>query len=85
MELWAYGELVVIALTVSGLFSLAMQQKSQALQVLLRGQTQISELRRRTIQSLEYENAELNVMLRTQEARLRRLASRIEVRKPSNK
>src|SRR3990167_7324474 len=78
MEPWVYGELVILALAVSGLICLVMQQKNLAVHALLTGQTQISELRRRTIIGLEHENAELKAMLRAHEAQLLQLSKRIE-------
>lgn len=78
MEPWVYGELVILALAVSGLICLAMQQKNLAIHALLAGQTQISELRRRTIIGLEHENTELKAMLRAHEAQLIQLSKRIE-------
>jgi hypothetical protein len=47
MEPWVYGELVVLVVAVSGLICRVMQQRNLAIQTLLNGQTQISELRRR--------------------------------------
>jgi len=61
-----------------------MQQKNLAIQTLLSGQTQISELRRRTIIGLEHENAELKAMLRAHEAQLILLSKRIEVSESDN-
>lgn len=78
MEPWVYGELVILALAVSGLICLIMQQKNLAIHALLVGQTHISELRRRTIIGLEHENAELKAMLRAHEAQLLQLSKRIE-------
>jgi len=61
-----------------------MQQKNLAIQTLLSGQTQISELRRRTIIGLEHENAELKAMLRAHEAQLIQLSRRIDVSESDN-
>ena len=58
-----------------------MQQKNLAIQTLLSGQTQISELRRRTIIGMEHENAELKAILRAHVAQLRQLSRRIDVSK----
>lgn len=79
MEPWVYGELVVLTLAVSGLIFRVMQQKNLAIQTLLNGQTQICELRRRTIIGLEQENAELKAMLRAHEAELVQRSRRIEL------
>ncbi|EPZ8364327.1 hypothetical protein ACXW0W_005231 [Pseudomonas aeruginosa] len=57
-----------------------MHQNILVIQTLLSGQTQISELRLRTIIGLEHENAELKAMLRAHEAQLIQLSRRIEVR-----
>ncbi len=84
MEPWVYGELVVLALAVSGLICWVMQQKNLAIQTLLSGQIQISELRRRTIIGLEHENAELKAMLRAHEAQLIQLSRRIDVSESDN-
>ncbi len=56
-----------------------MHQNILVIQTLLSGQTQISELRLRTIIGLEHENAELKAMLRAHEAQLIQLSRRIEV------
>jgi hypothetical protein len=85
MNPWVYGELVVLALAVSGLICLAMRQKNLAIQTLLGGQNRISEIRRRTIIGLEHENAELKAMLRAHEAQMVQLARRIERYESSNK
>lgn len=84
MEPWVYGELVVLALAVSGLICRVMQQKNLAIQTLLSGQTQISELRRRTIIGLEHENVELKAMLRAHEAQLIQLSRRIDLSESDN-
>lgn len=84
MEPWVYGELVVLALAVSGLIFLVMRQKNLAIQTLLSGHAQISELRRRTIIGLEHENAELKAMLGAHEAELIQLSRRIDVSEPGN-
>lgn len=84
MEPWVYGELVVLAVVISGLICLVMRQKNLAIQNLLNGQTQISELRLRTIIGLEHENAELKAMLRAHEAQLILLSKRIEVSESDN-
>lgn len=84
MEPWFYGELVVLALAVSGLICLVMRQKNLAIQTLLSGQAQINELRRRTIIGLEHENAELKAMLRAHQAELIQLSRRIDVSESSN-
>ncbi|GGH96297.1 hypothetical protein [Pseudomonas fluvialis] len=84
MEPWVYGELVVLAVAISGLICLVMRQKNLAIQNLLNGQTQISELRLRTIIGLEHENAELKAMLRAHEAELIQLSRRIDVSESGN-
>lgn len=61
-----------------------MHQNILAIQTLLSGQTQISELRLRTIIGLEHENAELKAMLRAHEAQLIQLSRRIEVSESGN-
>ena len=84
MEPWVYGELVVLAVAISGLICLVMRQTNLAIQTLLNGQTQISELRLRTIIGLEHENAELKAMLRAHEAELIQLSRRIDVSESGN-
>jgi len=79
MEPWLYGEIVILSLAVSGLIGLVMQQKNLAIQTLLSGQAQVSELRRCTIIGLEHENAELKAMLRAHEAQLIQLSKSIDV------
>ncbi len=61
-----------------------MHQNILVIQTLLSGQTQISELRLRTIIGLEHENAELKAMLRAHEAQLIQLSRRIEVSESGN-
>ena len=78
MDPWVYGELAVLSLMVFGLFGIAMVQKNRANQVLLTGQTQISELRRNTIIRLEHENAELRSMLRAHEGQVTHLSRLLE-------
>ena len=85
MNPWVYGELVVLALAVSGLICLAMRQKNLAIQTQLGGQNRISEIRRRTIIGLEHKNAELKTMLRAHEAQMVQLTRRIERYESSNK
>lgn len=78
MDQWVYGELAVLSHMVFGLFGIAMAQKNRANQVLIAGQTQISELRRHTIIRLEHENAELKSMLRAHKGQVAHLSRLLE-------